>query len=263
MLHHLLLTLAVTWAFMTAAFAVALRRRNNGVADTAWGLGFVLVAAANLAAAGSVHPAQVVLTVLVSLWGIRLACHVARRNRGKPEDFRYASMRARWGNRAALKSYTHVFLLQGFLLTVIAAPILLINAHPSVRFGFLETAGVAVWCVGFGIEVIADLELARFIRFRKTPGHRILDDGLWRYSRHPNYFGEALLWWGIFLLAVRVPCGGLGAVSPVVIGVLLRFVSGVPLLEKRHAGDAGYREYAARTPVFVPWFPKRRSGFPE
>jgi steroid 5-alpha reductase family enzyme len=198
----------------------------------------------------------VAVTVLTSAWGIRLAAHVASRTRGKPEDFRYAEMRRRWGKRAPLFSYTHVFILQGVLLLIVAYPIVLIHAHPSVPIGITDMLGVLVWCGGFAMEAAADAQLSRFARFRKSPENPILTDGLWRFSRHPNYFGEAVLWWGIFLLTVRVPWGWTGVISPLLIGFLLRFVSGVPLLEKKYADNPWFREYAKRTSVFVPWFPK-------
>jgi steroid 5-alpha reductase family enzyme len=257
-LHHLLISAAALWIYMTAFYAVARIHKNNSLADAAWGPGFVILAFLNLIMASEITLRQAVMTVLVTIWGFRLSFHVYSRNRGKPEDFRYAEMRRKWGRRAPLFSYTHVFLLQGILLFIVAIPIILINANPSASFGITETLGVLVWCAGFAFEAAADAQLSRFVRFRKSPEKPIMTEGLWRFSRHPNYFGEALLWWGVFLLAVRVPGGWTAVTSPLLMGFLLRFVSGVPLLEKKYADNPRFREYAKRTNVFVPWIPKGR-----
>lgn len=257
-INHLIISAAALWIYMTAFFFTARIRKNNGLADVAWGLGFVFLAFINLIAAGEVASRQIVVTLLVTIWGLRLAIHVYSRNRGKPEDFRYAEMRRKWGRRASLFSYTRVFMLQGVLLFIVAIPVILINAGPPASFGITDALGVLVWCAGFSVEAAADAQLRRFVRFRKSPENPIMTEGLWRYSRHPNYFGEALLWWGIFLLAVRVPGGWAGVVSPLLIGFLLRFVSGVPLLEKKYRDNPRFREYAGRTNAFFPWVERRR-----
>jgi steroid 5-alpha reductase family enzyme len=256
--HHLQISAAALWIYMTAFWVVAGNRRNNSLADVAWGMGFVLLALLNTAAAPEITLRQAVATVLVAAWGVRLSIHVYARNRGKPEDFRYAEMRRKWGRRAPLFSYTHVFLLQGVLLLIVSAPLILINANPSRSFGIVEASGILVWCAGFAFEAAADSQLRKFVRFRKNSENPIMTEGLWRFSRHPNYFGEALLWWGVFLLAVRVPFGWTAVISPLLIGFLLRFVSGVPLLEKKYADNPRYQEYAKRTSVFVPWIPRGR-----
>jgi steroid 5-alpha reductase family enzyme len=253
MWNNLLVTAAFLWLYMTVFYLLALFRRNNAVADTAWGLGFVLIAFFNLFLAPAITPRQIAAAALVTVWGVRLAVHVHSRNLGKPEDFRYAEMRRKWGRRAPLFSYTHVFLLQGFLLLVVAFPIVLINADPSAPFGMFGILGVFVWAAGFTFEAAADYQLRRFGRFQKSPENPVMTKGLWRFSRHPNYFGEALLWWGIFLLALPVRYGWAGVLSPLAIGFLLLKVSGVPLLEKKVAADPRYQEYARRTNKFFPW----------
>jgi steroid 5-alpha reductase family enzyme len=255
---HAELTAFLLFFHMTAFYFAARRLRNNGLADTAWGLGFVFAAWLNLLLSGRVTAPAAVMTALVTLWGLRLSAHVFSRNRGKPEDFRYAEMRRKWGRHAEWKSWVNVFLVQGILLFVIAWPVVLIHA-PGGRKGFgpVEAAGVLVWIAGFGFEAAADRQLRDFIRGRKTRENPYMTEGLWKLSRHPNYFGEALLWWGIFLLSVRSPWGWTGIISPLLIGFLLRFVSGVPLLEKKHMQDPRYRAYAERTNVFFPWKPGR------
>jgi steroid 5-alpha reductase family enzyme len=260
MLTHLAWTGLALFLYMGIFAAFALARRNNGLADTAWGLGFMLVAALNLCLAPAVTARQITVTVLVAIWALRLARHVHARNRGKPEDFRYAEMRRKWGKAAPVKSVTNVFGLQGLLLFVIAWPIVLVNARPRADFGIVEISGVLVWLLGFAMEAVSDRQLAVFIREGKSPENPVMTEGLWKYSRHPNYFGEALLWWGVFLLAARLPGGWTAAVSPLLIGFLLRFVSGVPLLEKKYADLPAYRKYAERTNVFFPAPPKSRPG---
>jgi steroid 5-alpha reductase family enzyme len=255
--NKLLTTAAILWMFMTAFYFIALIRKNNAVVDYAWGLGFVLVALLNLFLAQAVTLRQIVVTVLVTVWGLRLVLYLYLRNRGKPEDFRYAEMRRKWGGRTPFFSYTHVFLLQGVLLFLIAYPIVLINAYPSSDFGFLDVFGIFIWLAGFTFEAVSDYQLRQFVRYRKNEKNQILREGLWKYSRHPNYFGEALLWWGVFLLALGVHHGWLAILSPLAIGFLLLKVSGVPLLEKKYANNSQFKEYAKRTNKFFPWFPKR------
>lgn len=250
----LLCALAVG-AYMTAWFLLALLRKDNSLADTAWGLGFVLLAGLTLARGPRPDPRQVLVTALVFVWGLRLSFHVFTRNRKRGEDFRYAAWRARWGRWFVLRSYLQVFLLQGLFLLVIAWPVVLVNSTPQTRLGWPDLAGAAVWLLGFVLEAAADAELARFKRQAGNKG-RIMTGGLWRYSRHPNYFGEALMWWGIFILALSSEGGWTALASPLLMTVLLRFVSGVPMLERKYLGNAEFQAYARRTKAFVPWPPK-------
>lgn len=248
--------------YMTAWFAVALVKKDNSVADIAWGLGFVLVAGFTFFFLRTSLLLPVLVTSLVAVWGLRLAYHIFQRNRDKGEDPRYAAWRAKWGRTFVWRSYLQVFLLQGLFMLVIALPVVLVNTHrwdrppgAGTRL-FFVLAGAVVWAVGFFFEAVGDAQLARFKRDPANKG-RIMDRGLWKYTRHPNYFGESLMWWGIFLVALGVPGGWVTVVSPVLITFLLAKVSGVPLLEKRYAGNAAFQDYARRTSAFVPWFPKR------
>jgi steroid 5-alpha reductase family enzyme len=152
-------------------------------------------------------------SILVSIWGLRLAWHIHARHRGKPEDFRYMAWRREWGRWFYARSYAQVYLLQGALLFLVALPVLMINRRPGGTFGFLDGIGVCVWLFGFLFESVGDAELARFTRNPQNRG-KILQSGLWRYTRHPNYFGEVVQWWGIWLLAVGVPGGWFGIVGP-------------------------------------------------
>jgi steroid 5-alpha reductase family enzyme len=249
---------ALVAVYMTAWFVVALVRKDNSVADIAWGLGFVLIAAVTLLRRGDWAPRPVLATALVFMWGLRLAVHILHRNRKRGEDPRYAEWRRKWGRSFVWRSYLQVFLLQGLFLLLIGSAVILINRSVDAGLrplGFLDAAGTAVWAAGFLFEAVGDAQLARFKRDPANRG-KIMDRGLWKYSRHPNYFGESLMWWGIFLLALNVSGGWATLVSPVLITFLLVRVSGVPMLEKKYSGNAEFQAYARRTSVLVPWFPK-------
>jgi len=244
--------------YMTVWFVLALLRKDNSIADIAWGLGFVLVAGVTLARGAGPSDRSVLASSFVFIWGMRLALHILLRNRKRGEDPRYAAWRAKWGRWFVVRSYLQVFLLQGLFLLVISSPVILVNidhTYPYADRG-LWLAGFLLWCVGFFFEAVGDAQLARF---KRDPGNRgkIMDKGLWRYSRHPNYFGESLMWWGIFLVALEVPYGWTTVVSPVLITFLLVRVSGIPMLEKKYAANAEFQAYARKTNAFVPWFPKK------
>jgi len=243
--------------YMTALFLLALARRDNSVADIGWGPGFIVVALVGFFDRPGAAPRHVLVLVLVVVWGLRLALHVFLRNRKKGEDYRYTAWRARWGKWFVVRSYLQVFLLQGFFLLVISLPLLLILRAPDGRLGPLDMAGATVWLAGFVFEAVGDAQLARFKSRPENKG-RIITTGLWRFTRHPNYFGEAVMWWGIFLIALSVPGGAFALASPLAITLLLRFVSGVPMLERKYRGRLDFEDYARRTNAFFPWIPKTK-----
>ena len=247
---------ALVAIYMTVWFVLALLRRDNSIADIAWGLGFVVVTGVTLAGGAGPSARSILASGFVFIWGLRLAVHILFRNRKRGEDPRYAAWRAKWGRWFVVRSYIQVFLLQGLFLLVIGYPVILANSSKPVPLGPLDLAGAIVWVAGFFFETVGDAQLARF---KHDPGNRgkIMDKGLWRFSRHPNYFGESLMWWGIFLVALEVPCGWTTVVSPVLITFLLVRVSGIPMLEKKYAGNAEFQAYARRTRAFVPWFPEK------
>ncbi len=249
---------ALVAVYMTAWFAVALVRKDNSVADIAWGLGFVLIAIVTLLRRGDWPPRPVLATALVFMWGLRLAVHILHRNRKRGEDPRYAEWRRKWGRSFVWRRYLQVFLLQGLFLLIISSAVIFINGSSGAALsplGLLDAAGTAVWAAGFLFEAVGDAQLARFKRDPSNRG-RIMDRGLWKFSRHPNYFGESLMWWGIFMLAQNLTGPWPTDVSPVLITFLLVRVSGIPLLEKKYAESAEFQAYARRTNAFVPWFPK-------
>jgi steroid 5-alpha reductase family enzyme len=252
--HVLFLCALTVWLYMTAWFILALLRKDNSLADVAWGLGFVLLAGLTLVRRNEYAARQILVSGLVLFWGVRLAVHIVSRNRMRGEDPRYAAWRAKWGRSFVPRSYLQVFLLQGVFLLVISLPIITVNASPQKGLGWLDLAAALVWLLGFVFESVADRQLALF---KKDPANRgkIMTSGLWKYTRHPNYFGEAVMWWGIFGLALSTRYGWLTVTSPLLITFLLRFVSGVPLLEKKYRGSAEFEEYARRTNAFIPWLP--------
>ena len=247
--------------FLVSGWLLSLVRRDVSHVDVQWGLGFVLIAGLGATLGGGAPARRALIAALVALWGLRLALHIHARNRDKREDYRYAAMRARYGARFATVSLFTVFLLQGALMLWIALPIVAAQTAPTpAGLGGLDLAGTALWAVGFFFEAVGDFQLARF---RVDPANRgrVMDRGLWRYTRHPNYFGDATLWWGLSLIACATPGGGWTLGSPLVMTFLLLRVSGVALLERGlSATKPEYRDYVARTSAFLPWFPRRPGG---
>ena len=251
------LTLAILlWGYMSLWFVISLVQRRNDVADVAWGLGFVLLTWTSFFLAGASGARGVLAGILVSVWGLRLAWHIHSRHRGKAEDFRYLAWRREWGKWFYPRSYAQVYLLQGALLFVVLLPVLMINRGRPSTPGLLDGIGVGLWLFGFFFESIGDAELADFVR---NPGNRgkLLQTGLWRYSRHPNYFGEVVQWWAIWIMAVRVPGAWVSVVGPLTITFLILKVSGIPMLEKKMAANPAFTEYRRRTNAFFPWIPKK------
>jgi steroid 5-alpha reductase family enzyme len=242
--------------YMAGWFIASRVLGRNDIADVAWGLGFILSALVSLAAAGEYSPRGLLITGLVTIWGIRLAAHIHSRNRGKGEDPRYRKWREEWGRWFVLRSFLQVFMLQGVLLVLVAAPVVFVNASPAAPFNALDALGVLVFLVGFVFEAAGDLQLARFLRDPANRG-KLMTEGLWRYSRHPNYFGEVTLWWGIWLIAAAIPGGWKTVIGPLAITFLILKVSGVPMLEERYEGRADFQEYKRRTSAFFPLPPKR------
>ncbi|MCI0481894.1 MAG: DUF1295 domain-containing protein, partial [Candidatus Dadabacteria bacterium] len=206
----------IVLAYMTGLFVIALIRRDNSVADIAWGAGFIVVAWGTLFTAGTFYPRQLLACSLVLIWGSRLSIRIFLRNRGKGEDPRYRKWREEWGRFFIPRSYLQAFLLQGAILLVNVAPVLIINATSDASLGFLDALGLLIWITGFLFESVGDWQLDRFLKDPKNRGV-IMDRGLWRYTRHPNYFGEITMWWGIFVIALSVPFGWIGFIGPMTI----------------------------------------------
>ncbi len=240
-----------------ATWAVSVARRDVSIVDSLWGPMIVLAPWAYLAATIEAGPRAVLVLLLASAWALRLAGHITWRNRGHGEDRRYQAIRARNEPHFAFKSLYLVFGLQAVLAWVVALP--LMAALASDRpLGWLDTLGAGLWLSAIVFEAVADWQLARF-KADATHRGQVMDRGLWAWTRHPNYFGECLAWWGAWLVAVGADAAWT-VVSPLLMTLLLLRVSGVVLLERDLLERRpAYREYVARTSAFVPWPPKRRS----
>ncbi len=255
--------LVVILGCMTALWLLSLYLKNSSIVDIFWGTGFIIVNAVYLALSPGGFPArQWLITVLVTVWGLRLSIHVLTRNWRKGEDFRYRKWREENGSRWWWKSGLQVFLLQGLLMWIISAPLLAAQSGATPdRLTVIDVLGVLIWAVGFFFESTGDAQLARFRADSANKG-KVLNTGVWRYTRHPNYFGDAAQWWGFWLIGASA--GGWWTIfSPVLMTLLLLRVSGVALLEKTMETRPGYKEYIERTSAFVPWLLKKKNVPPD
>jgi steroid 5-alpha reductase family enzyme len=260
----LLVAAAVVTVVVVFAVTLAVARAagQHSVVDVAWGLGFVAVAAVAFVVTGvlGVGDAVVRTTVLalVAVWGLRLAIHIARRNHGKGEDPRYAEMLGDDHPPGAVTAYVvrKVYLPQAGVMLVVSLPVLAAMVR-DVTVLPLVVAGAVVWFVGFAFETVGDAQLAGF---KAEPANRgtVLDTGLWRYTRHPNYFGDACVWWGVFVVSAGHPLALPGVVGPLLMTYLLVSVTGKELTERAMSGRPGYAEYVRRTSGFLPLPPGSR-----
>ena len=245
-------------AMMLVGWVISLIYRNVTIVDSLWGLGFVLIAWLTYGMADGFVGRKLLLALMVTAWGLRLMIHLGLRNWGHGEDPRYAKWRHESGSRFWLVSLFKVFMLQSIFLWVIALAMQWGQmAVLPKSLTWLDYVGLGVWMVGFIFEAVGDWQLARF---KTDPGQkgRVMDKGLWAYSRHPNYFGESLIWWGVFLIALATPSGWWTVISPLIITTVLLKMTGVSLMEKAIVHTRpGYRDYIRRTSAFIPWFPKK------
>ena len=255
----LAVTLAVALGAMVLLWLYSLAKKDASIVDSFWGPGFALIAWVSLVLTAGFQPRKLLVVALVTVWGLRLGVHIFTRNHGKGEDYRYQAMRRRYGDRFALVSLFTVFGFQGLLMWFISMPLQIaqVFATPD-RLTLFDYLGAAVWAIGFGFEAVGDHQLKRFKADANNKG-KVMNTGLWRYTRHPNYFGDATLWWGYYLVACSVPNGFYTLLSPLTMTIFLMNVSGVALLEKSlKKSKPGYAEYVARTSSFFPLPPKRR-----
>ena len=251
MLSLLLVETIVIMIYMTVWFCIAQALRRNDVADIAWGAGFIVTAISAMIFTEGITPRGILVMFLVILWGVRLACHVFLRNRRKGEDSRYSKWRQEWGEHAVIRAYLQVFLLQGLLIIVVSLPVTAVIMSAQNSFSAFDVFGVCIWFAGFAFETIGDYQLMKYKKNLTNKG-KIMTQGLWRYTRHPNYFGEVALWWGVYFIALSVPGGWATILGPITITYLILKVSGIPLLEEKYKDDPEFQIYKRRTSPFFP-----------
>jgi steroid 5-alpha reductase family enzyme len=248
----------VILGLMILLWLASLLLKNSSIVDIFWGTGFVVTGWVFFALTPDGFPARkLLLMVLTTIWGLRLSLYILYRNWGKSEDFRYQVWRKEAGAAWWWRSFFKVFLLQGILMWIISAPLLAAQFRSAPdRLTVLDFIGAAVWVIGFFFEAVGDLQLAIFKANPANKG-KVMDRGVWRLTRHPNYFGDSAQWWGYYLIAAT---GGWWTVfSPIIMTLFLLRVSGVTLLEKTLESRSGYKEYIESTSAFIPWFPKKKS----
>jgi steroid 5-alpha reductase family enzyme len=249
--------LVIALGTMLCAYGISLLTRLFRVVDIFWGLSFIILSLFCLKAAGLYLPRQLLVTVLIALWGLRLSGYLVVRSWGKGEDPRYAAFAAQWGSWIYVR-YFVLFLFQGVLVWLISFSMIAIMSDATAgSFGYFDFFAVLLWCIGFAYEVIGDWQLQRFLRDPSQKG-TIMDRGLWRFTRHPNYFGEIVMWWSIWLLALPVGSMGVTLISPLTItGIILYF--SLPLTERQLSVNHLYVDYKERTSALIPWYPKKAS----
>lgn len=242
----ILLVYATTW------FVLSVFLKRNDLADIAWGLGFVILCLFH-ATTKTIHPAALVCYLLVCTWGLRLTIFLFLRNSNKPEDFRYAQWRREWGKWVYLRSFLQVYLLQAFFLLLIISPVLFAASIDESEWTGYTVFGSMVWLVGFYWQSVGDYQLRKFVKSRRSE-EEIMNRGLWKYSRHPNYFGEIVMWWGIYIIVLPFSGSLYWIVGPITITLLIRYVSGVPMLEHRYEKNENYQAYKKQVPTLFPRF---------
>jgi steroid 5-alpha reductase family enzyme len=246
------------FVYFLALFITGRVKKNNSIVDIGWGAGFVLIALYTYFVKGLYGIGPTLVTALVSICGTRLSYHIYKRDAGKPVDYRYVQMSENRGARnQMLKAFLRIYMLQMVLMYIITTPVILINSTENKDGFTLIIAGTLVWIFGFLFEAVGDRQLKQFKSDPENKG-KIFTQGLWKYTRHPNYFGEAVMWWGIYIIALSVKGGVFTIFSPVLITLLLRFISGVPFLEKKYKDRSDFKEYSEKTNIFIPWFPKKQ-----
>jgi steroid 5-alpha reductase family enzyme len=253
-------SLVITLGVTTLLFFIAQFKKDNSIIDVAYGLTFIAVAYELVSMQNkALAPASIVILFLITIWGMRLAYRIFMKNRGKGEDFRYQTWRKEWSRYGVryyyARAYLQIFILQGVVISIVLLPFTLSLARTSQSNSFL-LIGLSVWLLGFFFEVIGDKQLDSFIK-NKNKTSAIMKTGLWKYTRHPNYFGESTMWFGLAFVAYSSGVSLFVFLSPLLITYLLLKVSGIPLLEKRWVGIPEWEVYKAKTSAFIPLPPKK------
>jgi len=260
MLEYFIGVLLLILLYFIILFIVAQKLKNNSIVDIGWGFGYVLISIYTIIyhlINKSLTLLIGVVTGLVILWGLRLFLYIGIRNFKKPEDYRYVNMRKKWeGKNIYIQAFLKVFMLQAFFMLIISMPIYIAVLSEKTISNIWIIIGSILFLIGFYFEAVGDLQLRNFVK-KRTDKSQIMDKGLWKYTRHPNYFGEVLMWWSLFIIVVTSTYGLIGLISPLVITLLLLYVSGIPLLEKKYVDNPNFIEYKKKTSAFFPWFPNK------
>jgi steroid 5-alpha reductase family enzyme len=247
----------VVWGYVTLIWIASVILTNASIVDIFWGLGFVVLSLVYFGlSTDGFHGRQFLILALVTTWGLRLSGYILARNWGKGEDYRYRNWREQYGQRYWWISYFQVFILQGAIMWLISATLLAAFYYDTPDYLTpLDVVGVMLWTVGFFFEAVGDWHLMQFKRNPANEG-KVLDSGVWAYTRHPNYFGDAAQWWAYYLIALSTGWGALTVFGPALMTFLLIYVSGVAMLERSMKQKPKYADYIARTSAFFPRIPK-------
>lgn len=253
-----ILSLGILFIFVSVVFILACYKRDNSVIDIAYGLGFLATTYAisfYVLTLAPLPPTTTFILILITIWALRLSYRIYRKNKGKPEDFRYAAWRTSWTTQGTsyfyIRSYLQIFILQGLVISIVLLPFTQ-SILATQSFSGMAFVGLGIWIIGFIFESVGDAQLDRFIKSTDPDKGTIMRTGLWAYTRHPNYFGESAMWWGIACIALSGGASIVVLASPILITYLLLFVSGVPMLEAKWAGNKEWETYRDTTSVFIP-----------
>ena len=273
---NIIVSLGSIFVFLTIIYFIEIANNNFGIVDIVWSMNFIVATVVSFVFTVIRHKSfyitQIVITALILIWGLRLSIYIAKRNIGKPEDRRYKELREKWGKSANFKAFFIVNMLQALWAAIIVSPIVVANAaYPETKSGWIIYNGTAaeliplilgaiIWVIGLYFEAIGDWQLKKFILNPENKG-KIIESGLWKYTRHPNYFGEIAMSWGLFIITISIafenPLLWITILGPIIYTLLIYFVTGVKRTEDYLITKPGYEEYMKRTSVLFPWFPKK------
>lgn len=244
-----MLALYITLGYFLIFFLVATLIKNNSIVDIGWGLGFVITSWTLFVVYGEYSLTSTIGNIMISLWGLRLFYHILKRNIFAKEDFRYSNWRKSWGKWVVPRAFLQVFMLQGVLQFLIGSVSFYLNSN-ALSFKWISIIGIAIWIIGYYYQVVSDNQLKAFIK-NKSKKETLLKTGLWKQTRHPNYFGEALMWFGFYMFGILNGVPWYLVISPLTILIVLYFIS-TPILEEKMKQKVGWDEYAKITPMFFP-----------
>ena len=258
-----LFSLIIVLSFTTCIFFIAQIKKDNSIIDVCYGLGFIITAivlSIQRLQDAALSTTSLLILILILIWGTRLTTRIYLKNKGKEEDFRYKTWRLEWerkGHRYYLaRAYLQIFILQGFIISIVLLPFTLSLAQYTST-GSFASIGLIIWIVGFLFETIGDSQLDSWIKNKSTHKGMIMTTGLWKYTRHPNYFGESSMWLGLACIALSSSLSYAVILSPLLITYLLLFVSGIPILEKKWKGVKEWEAYKKKTSAFLPLPPRQ------